>query len=156
MSSAYKYAMLQAFCVPVTEVAEADASSLRLKQASHDPQPVEGWEQWAAGIIDIASSCISTEALKRLQDRQRGLLKAISRERPDLYSRIGETFGDRRNALESDLPSQPGAAQSAHAKADQPNRSRPASNSGTPGLPKSPAMSRPRRKSKAEEGASAQ
>ena len=92
MSSAYKYAMLQLFCVPVAQIGDADSSTHRLKRDSHVGEPVEGWPQWAAGIIDIASSCVSQEALERLQERQRALLKAISRERPDLYAQIGEAF----------------------------------------------------------------
>lgn len=99
MSSAYKYAMLQAFCVPVTDIADADTSTHRLKQRGHDPEPAEGWEQWVAGIIDIASSCATTEALNRLQERQRGLLKAISRERPELYATIGRVFTKRAAEL---------------------------------------------------------
>lgn len=91
-SSAYKYAMLQLFCVPVAQIGDADSSTHRLKRDSHVGEPVEGWPHWAAGIIDIAMSCVTQDALDRLQERQRALLKAISRERPDLYAQIGEAF----------------------------------------------------------------
>lgn len=102
MSSAYKQAMLQAFCVPVRQIADADASSHRLKRRTHASCPVEGWEQWAAGIRDIAASCMSQEALERLQDRNRAMLTALSRERPDLYSSIGASFASRAEALKSE------------------------------------------------------
>ena len=99
MSSAYKSAMLQAFCVPVAQIDDADASSRRLKHQTHASAPVEGWEQWSAGIIDIASSCATREALERLQDRQRPLLNALSRERPDLYTDTGVAFARQIEAL---------------------------------------------------------
>jgi hypothetical protein len=99
MSSAYKYAMLQAFCVPVTQIDDADRSTHRLRRREHPREPVEGWQQWAAGIADIARSCATADALDRLQSRQRQLLTAIARERPDLYATLGEAFGDRAREL---------------------------------------------------------
>jgi hypothetical protein len=100
MSSAYKHAMLQAFCVPVVQVDDADASTHRLKRRrSHEREPVEGWTMWTSGIIDIIESCASLDALERVQDRQRELLKAIGREKPDLYAQIGAAFAKRTAAL---------------------------------------------------------
>ena len=100
LSSAYKHAMLQLFCVPVAQIEDADRNSHRLKQPKvHKAEPVAGWQQWTADIIDIAESCASIDALERLQQRQRELLTAISRERPDLYATIGATFSARAAAL---------------------------------------------------------
>ena len=88
MSSAYKHAMLQAFCVPVAQIEDADASSHRLKRSrTHQREPVEGWAMWTSGIMDIAESCATIEALEHLQQRQRPLLKAISREKQNLRAR---------------------------------------------------------------------
>ena len=102
MSSAYKHAMLQLFCVPVAQNNDADAGSHRLKRGrSHASEPVEGWEAWATGTIDIARSCVSPDALERLQDRQRPLLKAISRERPELYAQLGTAFAELRATVDS-------------------------------------------------------
>ena len=68
MSSAYKQAMLQAFCVPVAQIEDADASSHRLKHArTHQREPVEGWAMWTSGITDIVESCASADALERLR-----------------------------------------------------------------------------------------
>ena len=92
--------MLQAFCVPVAEIEDADAGSYRLKRSrSHQQEPVEGWVMWTSGIIDIVESCATREALERLQDRQRPLLKAISREQPELYAQLGAAFAKRTAAL---------------------------------------------------------
>ena len=103
MSSAYKHAMLQMFCVPVAEVDDADRSSHRLKRPNdHQAEPVGGWQQWTADIIEIAESCASADALDRLQQQQRPLLTAISRERPDLYGTIGATFSARAITLDSE------------------------------------------------------
>ena len=100
MSSAYKHAMLQAFCVPVVQIGDADASSHRLKRGrTHQREPVEGWAMWTSGIIDIVESCATREALDRLQQRQRPLLRAISREQPDLYEQVGAAFAKRTAAL---------------------------------------------------------
>ena len=95
-SSAYKQAMLQAFCVPVAQIEDADASSHRLNHSrTHLREPVEGWTMWTSAIIDIIESCVTAEALELLQKRQRPLLKALSRENPDLYAQIGAAFAKR-------------------------------------------------------------
>jgi hypothetical protein len=100
MSSSYKHAMLQTFCVPVAQIEDPDASSHRLKPGtSHQREPVEGWAMWTSGITDIAESCATHEALERLKDRQRTLLKAIAREKPDLYAQIGAAFAKRTAEL---------------------------------------------------------
>jgi len=114
MSSAYKVAMLQTFCVPIAQTAEPDASSYRVKP-THDPQPVEGWPQWSAGLIDIITSCESDEAIERLRETHRAALTAISRERPELYRRIGEAVAARSEQLKhahspKDEPHQPALA----------------------------------------------
>ena len=111
MSSAYKHAMLQAFCVPVAQVDDADAGSHRLKRSrSHQQEPVEGWVMWASGITDIIESCATREALERLQDRQRPLLKAVSREQPELYAQLGAAFAKRTAELIGERCAMSGAA----------------------------------------------
>ena len=111
MSSAYKHAMLQAFCVPVAQI-DADASSHRLKRdRSHQREPIEGWAMWTRGIVDIVESCATTDALERLQQRQRSPLKALSREKPDLYAQIGAAFAKRTAELNGErCASSPGSA----------------------------------------------
>lgn len=100
LSSAYKHAMLQLFCVPVAQIEDADRTGHRLKQPKHhQAEPVAGWQRWTADIIDIAESCASIDDLERLQQRQRALLTAIGRERPNLYATIGATFSARAAAL---------------------------------------------------------
>ncbi len=106
MTSAYKYAMLQAFCIPLSGIEDADATSHQLSRSAHVPEPVQGWEQWAKDISDVVRGCESSEALDRLQDMNRQLLKGISRERPDLYTHVGETIRERRLAFASSAPAQ--------------------------------------------------
>lgn len=101
MSSAYKAAMLQTFCVPVVGIEDPDSHTYKLQRSDHEPQPVGGWEQWALGLIDMVGVCESEEALTLVQDRNRALLKAISRERTDLYAGIGHAFRSRKNILDS-------------------------------------------------------
>ncbi len=100
MQSAFKYALLQAFCVPLG-AEDADATSPRLKPPLHDPQPVQGWEQWARDVLDMIRFCQSREALGRVQDRYRSMLASLSRERAELYRTIGAAMAERRMALAS-------------------------------------------------------
>ena len=114
MSAAFKGAMLQLFCVPVAS-ADADSSSFRLKTNS-TPEPVEGWSCWTDGICDMIGGCESEEALGRVRSRQAGLLTALSRSKPDLYTKIGERFSARLN----ELSARTGLAQPPVAKSGQP------------------------------------
>jgi hypothetical protein len=99
MSSAFKYALLQAFCVPVLGVEDADARTYQLRVSDHLPEPVQGWTQWTADILEVVRVCQTGEALERVQNSNRALLKAISRERADLYAQIGTYIQERRRAL---------------------------------------------------------
>jgi hypothetical protein len=101
MSSAYKGAMLQAFCIPVAETEDADAGTGKLvtRPSTLTGEPVEGWEQWADDVMDTLGICESIEAVDRVQAGKRPQLRAISRERPDLYASLGESFSQRRQAL---------------------------------------------------------
>ena len=99
MSAAYKSAMIQAFCIPVADLEDADATSPRLVAKTHVPEPVQGWEQWARDIKDIVAVCESEQAIDTVQERNRELLKAISRERVELYRELGECFTGRRHLL---------------------------------------------------------
>ena len=101
MSAAYKSAMLQAFCIPI--VGEDDPERVRLVPGKgHDPAPVQGWVQWSQDVIEMIRVCQSEQALGRVQDTHRAMLKAIQRERSELYVTIGDEFATRRRALNSD------------------------------------------------------
>jgi len=98
MSAAYKSVMLQAFCIPVA-CDDADASSRRLKLPASATEPTEGWPMWCDGICDMIGLCESLDALDRVRTRQGALLAALKRERPELYTRIGEAFTKRSEEL---------------------------------------------------------
>ena len=101
MSAAYKGAMLQAFCIPVSGTEDADAGTGKLvtRPSVLTGEPVEGWEQWAKDVMDTLGICESIEAVDRVQSGKRPQLRAISRERPDLYATLGDCFLRRRQAL---------------------------------------------------------
>ena len=101
MSAAYKAAMLQAFCIPVAGTEDADASTSRIvtRPSVQTGQPVEGWEQWVSDVMGTLGICESIAAVARVQSGKRPQLRAISRERPDLYAALGECFSQRRQAL---------------------------------------------------------
>jgi hypothetical protein len=99
MSAAYKSAMVQTFCIPIGSGEDADRTSHRLSSGSHIPEPLQGWTQWCVDIDDIVSLCESEQAIAMVQERNRELLKALCREQPELYKRLGETFAARRAIL---------------------------------------------------------
>ena len=101
MSAAYKGAMLQAFCIPVagTEDADASATGRVTLPSALTGEPVEGWARWAKEVVDTLGICESIAAVERVQSGKRPQLRAISRERPDLYSALGECFAQQRELL---------------------------------------------------------
>ncbi len=101
MSAAYKAAMIQTFCIPVANVADADADTRRLSAKNHVPEPVQGWTQWARDIADIVGVCETPQAIDLVQERNRALLNALSREQAAEYVRLGEEFAARRSFLQS-------------------------------------------------------
>lgn len=107
MSAAYKSAMIQTFCIPVSGAEDPDRARGRVSSRTHVPEPVQGWEQWARDIEDIVGLCESEAAIDLVQDRNRDLLKALSRERHDLYKELGECVGVRRETLQQRVRSAP-------------------------------------------------
>ncbi|MFL6726964.1 MAG: ERF family protein [Sphingomicrobium sp.] len=99
MSAAYKSAMIQTFCIPLSGSEDPERSSPQATTRVHEAEPVQGWEQWARDIEDIVGLCESENAIDLVQERNRQLLKALSRERPDLYHQLGDCFGARRDVL---------------------------------------------------------
>jgi hypothetical protein len=69
MAAAFKTAMIQSLCIPVPGNDDADRQTPKLEQRVHDPEPVQGWPQWAADIIDMIGICESEEALVRARAR---------------------------------------------------------------------------------------
>jgi hypothetical protein len=100
LQSAYKYAMIQAFAIPVTGSEDADANSPRLGRSDATPEPVQGWEQWCEDIREIIRMCESSEALDRLQKTQRATLAALQREQHGRYTELGKAIAARRTKLD--------------------------------------------------------
>lgn len=124
MSAAYKSAVIQTFCIPLAGSEDPDRSSPKVTVRTHTAEPVQGWEQWARDIEDIVCVCESPQAIGLVQQRNRELLTAISRERQDLYRQLGECFAARREVLrERAAPPQPRKPKS---KAGRPKAGSPA------------------------------
>src|SRR5438270_872905 len=96
MTAAFKSAMIQTFCIPLSGSEDPDRTSPKVSSRTHVAEPVQGWEQWVRDIEDIVSLCESEQAIALVQERNRKLLTALSRERAELYRQIGEAFGSRR------------------------------------------------------------
>lgn len=103
MSAAYKSAMLQAFCVPVSGD-DPDAQSPRLKRREPACEPVQGWSAWARDIADIICVCETDEALRSVQTRNRELLLGLARAQPQLYKELGEAVTRREQELKEKSP----------------------------------------------------
>jgi hypothetical protein len=99
MSAAYKQAVLQAFCIPVEAAEDADAATARMKVSTEQPDPDQGWEQWSLDIQDMIRVCETEEALDRIQNTYRALLRAASKRRRDLYEAIGAAMQARRASV---------------------------------------------------------
>lgn len=109
MSAAYKTAMFQTFCIPLSGVPDPDAVTIRADKGAHLPEPAQGWDQWTTDFLDMIAGCISAEAIGRLQSTYRGLLQSLSRERRALYDTIGDAVGSRIKELDQPTsgPSEP-------------------------------------------------
>lgn len=99
MSAAYKYALLQAFCIPVVGLEDADAQTYRIRGTAGVAEPVQGWEAWVSDISGLARGCESLEALRRVQDTYRAELLSLSKARPELYANLGGAIASRRGQL---------------------------------------------------------
>jgi hypothetical protein len=99
MSAAYKSAMVQTFCIPLSGTEDADRTSPKLTSRTHVAEPVQGWEQWVNDIEDIVSVCETEQAIAIVQERNRELLKSLSRERADLYQQLGQALNSRRQTI---------------------------------------------------------
>lgn len=108
MSAAYKAAMVQTFCIPISGAEDPDRTSHKLSGHVHAAEPAQGWTQWALDIQDVVSVCESEQAIATVQERYRDLLKALSREQPALYEELGREFTIRWDLLrERDRPKAP-------------------------------------------------
>lgn len=99
MQSAYKYAVLQAFCVPALPGEDADARSYRPQASLAFGEPANGWQHWCDTFGGAIRTCSTVAELKALQDTSRRELAALSREQSDLYRLIGTAIAGRRLEL---------------------------------------------------------
>ena len=97
MSVAFKYAAVQSFCIPTGDE-EADARTPPAIRAADQP-PVEGWATWTADLKLVVMSCVTHEALDRMQAIHRDRLRALSKAEPQLYASLGDAIGERRAGI---------------------------------------------------------
>ena len=100
MSAAYKSIVFQAFCIPVAAQDEKDRSKPS-SRGPHHPAPVQGWDAWAGDIKDILKGCQTSDALARVRLTNGAHFGALSRERSDLYSELGQAFERREAEIKS-------------------------------------------------------
>jgi hypothetical protein len=98
LSAAYKSAMLQAFCIPVSDSEDSDARSPKSSRWQVAEPPC-GWPQWAEDIIATIGICESQDALSRVKKTHRSSLTSLSREQCHLYEQVGAAFASRSREL---------------------------------------------------------
>lgn len=105
MSAAYKYAAMQAFCIPTEGDNDADAVTHEVApQPAAMPEgiePEEGWAMWALGLMGHLEAVENEAAINAARDdgdtkRRINALKTIDRQ---LYDKIGVAFADARARL---------------------------------------------------------
>jgi hypothetical protein len=97
LSAAFKYAVIQAFCIPIGSE-DADAYTPPVLAGDGLP-PVQGWCAWSEDIRQMVCSCVSHEALDRLQATYRDQLRSLARTEPSLYEEIGIVIGEQRAGI---------------------------------------------------------
>jgi hypothetical protein len=99
MSSAYKQAMLQLFCVPVAGTEGSPGKVVKGLAKLDEPDPINGWDQWLADMSEMIRVCDSIEAIERVQLTYRAPIRSSSKRRPDIFEAIGKTLAERRTAI---------------------------------------------------------
>lgn len=110
MQSAYKYAVLQAFCIPASDAGDADARSPMLAgTATPAPstEPPGGWRGWCDALLARVADAATQAALGDLQAAERSHLTALAREQPAMYREVGEAFARGRDAHTGERPAAP-------------------------------------------------
>lgn len=97
MTAAYKYALIQAFCIPIRGTADADESSPR--RISPFAEPVQGWIAWSQDVIALVSGCETVEAIDRIAATYADQLRQLAIAKRPEYAEIGQAIRDRRTAL---------------------------------------------------------
>lgn len=98
MSAAFKYAAIQAFCIPVVGQAEADSSS-PMQASAGAQEPVQGWEQWCADISEMIVGCVSIDAVRRVQETYMASFRALASAHPHLFQKVGATVEQTKKEL---------------------------------------------------------
>jgi hypothetical protein len=95
MQSAYKYATLQAFCVPAAQGQDADPGSYRLKAIQPTAEPAEGWAKWCEDLVAKCDAASDVGELYALRDGARAKLAALQKANADLYRNVGDVISSR-------------------------------------------------------------
>lgn len=96
MSAAFKAAMIQVFCIPVSN---DDADRTRHRRRGSHAEPVEGWACWCDALERQISNCDSKAALDRLTSDNSSLLQSLQRDQAERYRWVGERFTARLQDL---------------------------------------------------------
>lgn len=127
LSSAYKAAMVQTFCIPVAGD-DPEKDSPKLHAPGGEPEPVQGWAAWSDDVVTIIGSCETRQALDLMRSRSANQLVALKRSRADLYGMIGRAFASRLASLAefANAPAKQTRSQEPAAPGDRMERVAPA------------------------------
>jgi len=101
MSSAWKQAVVQTFCIPSGQ-ADTESEDLQLRNASSfHADPVQGWEQWSKDLCELVAGCTTDDAVSCVQSTYREQLRNLSKRWPELFSEVGLAISEKRRSLKS-------------------------------------------------------
>lgn len=100
MSAAYKYAAMQAFCIPTEGDNDADATTHEVVAAAKPAidEPEEGWAAWTLGL-KAHLECVENEAAinaARDDETNKRRINALRTLDPQQYQAIGKAFQEAR------------------------------------------------------------
>lgn len=116
MSAAYKYAAMQAFCIPTEGDNDADATTHEVAPRKQEPvhqhnavediEPAGGWGDWARALIEQVNAANSDAELDKIKvdPINKPRINATNKVDKAMYKAIGEAFTTRRSVLADEVP----------------------------------------------------
>lgn len=88
MSAAFKYAAMQAFCIPTEGDNDADATTHEIRPSARPQPATRSLADRAEGLIDAINSAPNAEELEKAWSRGAGLCAQLDTSDPDLLATV--------------------------------------------------------------------
>lgn len=116
MSAAYKYAAMQAFCIPTEGDNDADATTHEVAPRKEkaapqrnnvdDIEPAGGWGDWARALIEQVAKADTDTQLDEIKNdaTNKARINATKKIDKTMFDAIGDAFTARRAVLADEVP----------------------------------------------------